>query len=460
MKTRRSRDSLGQVEIPADKLWGAVTQRSMENFRIGNHPMPVEIIDALAGIKREAAVINHKYGLISAHAKDAITEVCDEIRNRQHDSEFPLSIWQTGSGTHTNMNINEVIANRAEQIKTGGISGQYTIIHPNDDVNKSQSSNDVIPSAIHIALHGLIYGKVLPSLQKLSEHLNARAGEFKNLYKTGRTHMMDAVPMTMGQEFSAFARQVESGTEHLESSSGYLLELAIGGTAIGTGLNAPEGFSESMCERLQQSTGHDFHPAKNHFEALSSRSAIVKAQHAMSVLAGELFKIASDIRMMASGPRTGLHEIELPAMEPGSSIMPGKVNPTQVEALQMACTRIISHDTGSSIANMNGHFQLNVFMPLLAANSIESAHLLGDISSSFANSYIEKLRPCEDQLRQNKEQSLMLATALSPVIGYEKAAETAHYAHKHKISLREANLILNHLDSETFDKLINPENMV
>jgi len=460
MTTRKTKDSLGYIEIPADKLWGAVTQRSLENFRIGNHPIPEEIIYALAQIKAAAARVNAKKKRITNDEAEYIIRVCDEIQEGKLDDHFPLSVWQTGSGTHTNMNINEVIANRAEQLKTGKISGEYSFIHPNDHVNKSQSSNDVIPTAIHMSLYMLTENKLLPALNALQKQLEKRSLDFKSIYKTGRTHMMDAVPLSMGQEFSAFTRQIESGKQHLQMSIKSLLELAIGATAIGTGLNAPEGFSETMCAQLSESTGHPFRPAQNKFEALSSKSAVLKTQHALSLIATDLFKIANDIRLMGSGPRTGLREIDLPAMEPGSSIMPGKVNRPQIEALQMACTRIISHDTGSSIANMNGHFQLNVFMPLLAANSLESIHLLSDIAESFQRSYISTLMPVRENLSANLQKSLMLVTSLTPVIGYEKAAEIAHHAHQHGISLKKAAISLNYLDSKTFDELTNPENMV
>jgi fumarate hydratase, class II len=457
---RKEKDSLGWINIPDEKLWGAVTQRSLQNFKIGNNLMPFEIIESLAIIKKSAARINEKEGLISKAKSTIIQQVCDEILENKLNEHFPLSIWQTGSGTHTNMNINEVISNRGIQISINQYNDSQIKLHPNDDVNKSQSSNDVFPSAIHLALLKLIFKETLPALQALRDAFLLKQNEFQSIIKTGRTHMMDAVPMSLGDEFGAFAEQINWGIKAISNSIIHLRELPIGGTAIGTGINAPKDFSPQMCNLINQLTGLEVKPASNRFESMSSRSAIVEIQNAMSQTAVDLFKITNDIRTMSSGPRTGIGELILPAMEPGSSIMPGKINPTQIEAAQMACTRIISHQTGINISNLSGQFQINTFMPLIAANSLESAKLLADISNSFRMNTLFELKANKAQIEIHLNRSLMLITALVPKIGYDNAAKIAQNAMEQNISLRKAAINSGFISDKEFDKIVKPEDML
>jgi fumarate hydratase, class II len=457
---RKEKDSLGWINIPDEKLWGAVTQRSLQNFKIGNNLMPFEIIESLAIIKKSAARINEKEGLISKAKSTIIQQVCDEILENKLNEHFPLSIWQTGSGTHTNMNINEVISNRGIQISINQYNDSQIKLHPNDDVNKSQSSNDVFPSAIHLALLKLIFKETLPALQALRDAFLLKQNEFQSIIKTGRTHMMDAVPMSLGDEFGAFAEQINWGIKAISNSIIHLRELPIGGTAIGTGINAPKDFSPQMCNLINQLTGLEVKPASNRFESMSSRSAIVEIQNAMSQTAVDLFKITNDIRTMSSGPRTGIGELILPAMEPGSSIMPGKINPTQIEAAQMACTRIISHQTGINISNLSGQFQINTFMPLIAANSLESAKLLANISNSFRMNTLFELKANKAQIEIHLNRSLMLITALVPKIGYDNAAKIAQNAMEQNISLRKAAINSGFISDKEFDKIVKPEDML
>ncbi|MDA3910677.1 MAG: class II fumarate hydratase [Bacteroidales bacterium] len=460
MKTRTAHDSLGTIEIPADKYWGAVTQRSLEHFKIGNHPMPKSIIKALALIKKAAAQVNLEENKLTEQQSQLIQIVCDEIISGALDAHFPLSVWQTGSGTHTNMNINEVISNRGQVLSKKSILSKQLILHPNDHVNKSQSSNDVFPSAIHIALAQQIKQKVLPALVGLRDMLSEKSKLYHNIIKTGRTHMMDAVPLRLGDEFSAYAKQIDWGIKSIEQSLIHLMEIPLGGTAVGTGLNASKDFGAKAIEQISNATGIPFQPAENRFESMSAKTAVLSVQQAFAQVATDLFKITNDIRMMASGPRTGLGELILPSKEPGSSIMPGKINPTQIEAVQMACTRIISHNTGNSIANMNGHFQLNTFMPLLAANTLESGQLLGDISRSFTEHNLKEIKPNKHKIEMHLNKSLMLITALAKTIGYEKAAKIAQHAHENELSLREAAIQYGKIDPLDFDRIVDVNKMV
>jgi len=456
MKTKTAHDSLGSIDIPADKYWGAVTQRALEHFEIGNHPMPKSIIRALTLIKKHAAQINFEEDNLNKNQAKLIQTVCDEILSGSLDNHFPLSIWQTGSGTHTNMNVNEVIANRAQAIAKSSTQ----VLHANDHVNKSQSSNDVFPSAIHIALAQQVTKSVIPSLIELKHMLNEKANSFHNIIKTGRTHMMDAVPIRLGDEFSGYAKQIDWGIKVIEQSLTHLMELPLGGTAVGTGLNASKDFGRKTINRLSDATGIPFIPAENRFESMSSKTAILGVQQAFAQVSTDLFKITNDIRMMASGPRTGLSELELPAKEPGSSIMPGKINPTQIEAVQMACVRIIGHNSGTSIANMNGHFQLNTFMPLLASNVLESGQLLSDISRSFTKHNLKEIKPNTEKIKMHLNQSLMLVTALAKDIGYENAAKIAQHAHQNNLSLREAAIHYGKIEPSDFDRIVDANKMV
>ncbi len=460
MKTRIAHDSLGAIEIPADKYWGAVTQRSLEHFKIGNHLMPKSIISALALIKKAAAQVNHDEDKLSKQQAELIETVCEEILSGELDSHFPLSIWQTGSGTHTNMNVNEVIANRGQVLSENPADYTKPILHSNDDVNKSQSSNDVFPSAIHIAVAQQIIKDVIPALVELRDQFTEKSKAFHEIIKTGRTHMMDAVPLRLGDEFSAFAKQIDWGIQAIEQRLIHLMEIPLGGTAVGTGLNASKEFGAKAIQKIIDATGIPFRPAENRFESMSAKTAILGVQQAFTQVATELFKITNDIRIMASGPRTGLGELELPAKEPGSSIMPGKINPTQIEALQMACTRIISHNSGNTIANMNGHFQLNTFMPLLADNTLESGQLLADISRSYTAHNLKDIKPNKQRIELHLKQSLMLVTALAKTIGYEKSAKIVQYAHLSNISLREAAIQFGKIDPSDFDRIVDVNNMV
>jgi fumarate hydratase class II len=452
---RIEKDSLGPVEVPSEALWGAQTERSRQNFQIGPPAsMPIEIIRAFAVLKKAAAEVNVELGVLDEAKGALIVRVCDEIAEGRHDDQFPLVIWQTGSGTQTNMNVNEVITHRASQL------AETPRLHPNDDVNKSQSSNDTFPTAMHLAVAEVLHTRTLPGVAGLRDALREKAERFREVVKIGRTHLMDATPLTLGQEFSGFVSQLEHGLRALQNTLPHLLELAIGGTAVGTGLNAPEGYAEKVAARIAELTGRPFTSADNKFEALSAHDALVETHGALKQLAVSLTKIANDIRWLASGPRCGIGELELPANEPGSSIMPGKVNPTQCEALTMVCARVVGNDAAVTFAGAQGHFQLNTFKPVMAACVLESARLLGDACTSFTQHCVEGLNADETRIRTLLEQSLMLVTALAPKLGYDTAAEIAKRAHANGTTLREEAVGSGKITEEEFDEWVRPERMV
>ncbi|MEX2540400.1 MAG: class II fumarate hydratase [Trueperaceae bacterium] len=456
---RIEKDTLGEVKVPADRYWGAQTQRSLENFRIGGQPMPLEIIRAFAVLKKAAALTNAELTDLSDEQASLIGRVCDEIGAGELDEHFPLVVWQTGSGTQTNMNLNEVIANRASEI-AGEELGSKKPIHPNDDLNRSQSSNDTFPTAMHIAAYTALAVQVLPSARELQRALAAKAEEFARIVKIGRTHLMDATPLTLGQEFSGYAAQLGKSIEAIEHSLGHLSELALGGTAVGTGLNTPAGFAEKVAAQIAELTGHPFVTADNKFEALSAHDAVVEASGGLKRLAVSLFAVANNIRLLGSGPRCGIGELRLPENEPGSSIMPGKVNPTQAEALTMVCAQVMGNDTAVSVAGSHGHLQLNVFKPVMIYNLLMSARLLSDAMDSFRERCVLGIEPDEARIRAHLDNSLMLVTALNTRIGYYKAAEIAQEAHRRNLTLREAAIELGHLSGEEFDRLVVAEQMV
>ncbi|MFO8054901.1 MAG: class II fumarate hydratase [Bacteroidales bacterium] len=459
MKTRKEKDSMGYIEVAADKYWGAQTQRSLENFRIGEEKMPGEIIYALALIKKAAAQANKELGVLESEKEALISHVCDEIMEGQHHKQFPLVVWQSGSGTQTNMNVNEVIANRANYSSTNNIGGRG-FIHPNDHVNMSQSSNDTFPSAMHISAVIMLKENCIPGLEYLKGRLHEKSEAFTSVIKTGRTHMMDAIPLTMGQELSAYVSQLEHGISGLKNTIPHLLELALGGTAVGTGLNAPEGFDRLAVKKIAHMTGYPFITAGNKFESISANDALVSSSGALKTLAGSLMKIGNDIRFLASGPRCGIGEYELPAKEPGSSIMPGKVNPTQAEALTMVCAQVFGNDNSINIGGMNGHLQLNVFKPLMIYNFLQSARLLGDATRSFTKHCISELQPNTENMKKNLNNSLMLVTALSNHIGYDNAAVIAQKAHNERLTLKEAAIATGMVTTEEFDDYVKPERMI
>ena len=460
MNYRIEKDTMGEVKVPADKYWGAQTERSRNNFKIGyESSMPLEIIYGFAYLKKAAAYTNCELGVLSTKKRDLISKVCDEILEGKHDDQFPLVIWQTGSGTQSNMNCNEVISNRAHVINGGKLEDTDKTIHPNDDVNKSQSSNDTFPTGMHIASYKIIVEHAIPAIQKLRNTLEKKSKEFMKIVKIGRTHLMDATPLTLGQEFSGYISQIDHGIKALQNTLLHLSELALGGTAVGTGINTPEGYSEKVAQYISKFTGLPFITAENKFEALAAHDAIVESHGALKQLAVSLNKIANDIRLLSSGPRSGISEIIIPANEPGSSIMPGKVNPTQCEALTMVCTQIIGNDTSISIAGLQGHYELNVFKPVMASNLIQSARLIGDACISFNINCAIGIKPNHSNLKKNLANSLMLVTALNTKIGYEKSAEIAKAAHKNGTTLKEEGINLGHLTSEEFDKWVDPEKM-
>jgi len=460
MKTRTEKDTMGPVEVPADKYWGAQTQRSVEHFKIGEPgSMPFEVIRAMAILKKAAALVNSDLGVLPAIKQELIVKVCDEIIAGKLDDQFPLVIWQTGSGTQTNMNLNEVIANRAH-VLNGGTLGEKTVIHPNDDVNKSQSSNDTFPAAMSIAGYKMVVETTIPGIEKLRDALKTKSGAFKDLVKTGRTHLMDATPLTLGQEFSGYVSQLEHGLAALKNTLSHLSELALGGTAVGTGLNAPKGYDVLVAKKIAGLTGHPFITAPNKFESLSAHDAMVETSGALKTLAVSLMHIASNLRLLASGPRCGIGEIILPENEPGSSIMPGKVNPTQPEAMTMVCAQVLGNDVTINIGGMSGHFQLNVFKPVIIFNLLHSARLLGDAAVSFADNCVAGIEPNMAAINRNLENSLMLVTALNPHIGYDNSAKIAKKAHKENKTLREAALELGLLTDEEFTKIVDPKKMV
>ena len=459
MIERIEHDTMGAVRVPADRLWGAQTERSRTNFRIGAERMPLALIHALVRVKRACAVVNHRLGRLSAEARDLIVQVCDEILTGRHDDEFPLSVWQTGSGTQTNMNVNEVIANRAAQIVHGRLD-RARPVHPNDQVNLSQSSNDVFPTAMHVAAVYALEDRLLPALADLHRTLDAKAAEFAGIVKIGRTHLQDATPLTLGQEVGGWAALIASSIAQITGALDPLRALAIGGTAVGTGINAPTGFGAAVAAQLSRDTGRTFRAAANPFHALSAHDPLVFASGAVKGLAANLMKIANDVRWLASGPRCGLGEISIPANEPGSSIMPGKVNPTQAEALTMVVCQVFGNDTTIGFAASQGNFQLNVFKPVLIHAFLQSVTLLADSVRSFDRHCVAGIQPVRERIEDNLRRSLMLVTALNPHIGYEQAAAIAKKAQADNLSLREAAVALGILSGAEFDRLVRPEAMV
>ncbi|MBT5353616.1 MAG: class II fumarate hydratase [Flavobacteriales bacterium] len=460
MNYRIEKDTMGEVKVPAEKYWGAQTQRSINNFKIGSEAsMPLEIIYGFAYLKKAAAHTNCELGVLSTEKRDLISKVCDEILEGKHDDQFPLVIWQTGSGTQSNMNTNEVIANRSHVIGGGSLEDSEKSVHPNDDVNKSQSSNDTFPTGMHIASYKMLVETTIPGVEQLRNTLQKKSEEFMNVVKIGRTHLMDATPLTLGQEFSGYVSQLDHGLKALNNTLSHLSELALGGTAVGTGINTPEGYSELVAKYIADFTELPFITAENKFEALAAHDAIVESHGALKQLAISLNKIANDIRLLASGPRSGIGEIIIPANEPGSSIMPGKVNPTQAEALTMVCAQVIGNDTAISVGGMQGHYELNVFKPLMAANFLQSARLIGDACVSFDVNCAKGIKPNHENLKNNLENSLMLVTALNTKIGYEKAAKIAKTAHENGTTLKEESVNLGYLTEEEFDKWVRPGDM-
>jgi fumarate hydratase class II len=461
MSYRIEKDTMGEVQVPADKYWGAQTERSRNNFKIGPEAsMPKEIIYAFAYLKKAAAMANHELGALAEDKKNLIAKVCDEILTGMHDTEFPLVIWQTGSGTQSNMNVNEVVAYRAHVLSGGKLTDEKKVLHPNDDVNKSQSSNDTFPTAMHIAAYKQVKEITLPGMKKLRDTLAKKVEEYKTIVKTGRTHFMDATPLTLGQEFSGYVQQIDNSIRTINNALVAVQELALGGTAVGTGLNTPKGYDVLVAKKIADLTGYPFITAPNKFEALAAHDAMVEISGALKRAAVSLMKVANDIRMLSSGPRCGIGEIIIPDNEPGSSIMPGKVNPTQPEALTMVCAQVIGNDVAVSIGGATGHFELNVFKPVMAANVLQSARLLGDACISFNDKCAEGIEPNHSIIKQHLENSLMLVTALNTHIGYENAAKIAKKAHKENKTLREAAVELGLLTSEQFDEWVRPEKMV
>ena len=460
MNFRTEKDTMGEVQVPAEKYWGAQTERSRNNFKIGKEgSMPREIIEAFAYLKKAAAYVNSDLGVLSLEKRDLIAQVCDEILSGKLSDQFPLVIWQTGSGTQSNMNVNEVISNRAH-VLNGGTLGEKSSIHPNDDVNKSQSSNDTFPTAMHIAAYKKLVEKTFPAVERLRDSLAKKSEDFKDIIKVGRTHLMDATPLTLGQEFSGYAAQLDYGLKALSNTLEHLRELALGGTAVGTGLNAPKNYDTKVAKYISEFTGLPFITAPNKFEALAAHDAIVESHGALKQIAVSLFKIAQDIRMMASGPRSGIGEIFIPENEPGSSIMPGKVNPTQPEAVTMVCAQILGNDTTISFAGTQGHFELNVFKPVMAYNFLQSAQLLADACISFDEHCVSGITPNKLKIKSLLENSLMLVTALNPHIGYENAAKIAKSAYNNGTSLREEAINSGMLTGEEFDSWVNPKDMI
>jgi fumarate hydratase class II len=461
MTYRIEKDTMGEVKVPSDKLWGAQTERSRNNFKIGAPAsMPLEIVHGFAYLKKAAAYANCDLNVLSKEKRDLIAEVCDEILDNKHNDQFPLVIWQTGSGTQSNMNVNEVVANRAHQIAGKVIGEGEKTIQPNDDVNKSQSSNDTFPTGMHIAAYKKVVETTIPGVIQLRNTLHKKSLEFKDVVKIGRTHLMDATPLTLGQEFSGYVSQLDHGLKALEHTLAHLSELALGGTAVGTGLNTPEGYDVLVAKYIAEFTGLPFITAENKFEALAAHDAIVETHGALKQLAVSLNKIANDIRMMASGPRSGIGEIIIPANEPGSSIMPGKVNPTQCEALTMVCAQVMGNDVAVTVGGTQGHYELNVFKPMMAANILQSAQLIGDACVSFDENCASGIEPNHQVIKELLNNSLMLVTALNTKIGYYKAAEIANTAHKNGTTLKEEAVNLGYVSAEDYDEWVKPEDMV
>jgi len=461
MEYRIEHDTMGEVKVPADKYWGAQTQRSKDNFKIGEPAsMPKEIINAFGYLKKAAAQANFELGVLPKDKMNLIEKVCDEIIEGKLNDQFPLVIWQTGSGTQSNMNVNEVVSNRAHVISGGKLEDAKKIIHPNDDVNKSQSSNDTFPTAMHIAGYKMLIEKTIPGIKKLKDTLEDKVSEFKKVVKNGRTHWMDATPLTLGQEFSGYVSQLDHGLSALKCTMEHLTELALGGTAVGTGMNTPKGYDKLVAQKIANLTGLPFITGKNKYEGLAAHDAIVESSGALKLLAVSLMKIANDIRVMASGPRGGIGELIIPSNEPGSSIMPGKVNPTQVEALTMVCTQVIGNDAAITVGGMQGHFELNVFKPVMIYNLLESAKLLGDACVSFNDNLAVGIEPNHTEIKHKLENTLMLVTALNTKIGYEKAAKIAKKAHAENTTLRKAAIELGFVTDEQFTEWVDPAKMV
>ncbi len=461
MEFRIEKDTMGEVKVPANRYWGAQTERSRNNFKIGPEgSMPIEIIHAFAYLKKAAAHANCDLGVLPAEKRDLISKVCDEILTGQHDSEFPLVIWQTGSGTQSNMNCNEVIANRGHVVNGGNLLDEQKVLNPNDDVNKSQSSNDTYPTAMHIAAFKMTIETTLPGLLHLRNVLQTKVEQFKDVVKTGRTHFMDATPLTLGQEFSGYVAQIDNSVRAINNALVAVTELALGGTAVGTGLNTPKGYDVLVAKKIAEFTGLPFVTAKNKFEALAAHDAMVELSGALKRASVSLMKIANDIRMLSSGPRCGIGEIIIPDNEPGSSIMPGKVNPTQPEALTMVCAQVMGNDMAVAVAGSNGHFELNVFKPVIAYNVLQSARLIGDACVSFADNCAIGIEANLPMVKQHLDNSLMLVTALNTKIGYYKAAEIAKYAHKNGTTLKEAAVGLGHVTPEEYDLYVDPSKMI
>ena len=459
MKTRTERDSIGPVEVPSDRYYGAQTQRSFENFKIGGERFPREFIRAYGILKKAAASVNNEFGILEESTKSAIHNAVGEVIEGKLDDHFPLVVWQTGSGTQTNMNFNEVIANRAIEM-LGGELGSKELVHPNDHVNMSQSTNDTFPTAINIAAVESIHQQLVPAMQQLRDTLDEKAKAFSTIVKLGRTHLQDATPLSLGQEFSGYVSALDHGLNRVEKALDHCYELAMGGTAVGTGINSVEGFGMAVSKEIAEITGLPFRTAENKFEALGGQDCIVELSGALKVVAVSLFKIANDIRWLASGPRSGIGEISIPANEPGSSIMPGKVNPTQCEALTMLCTQVIGNDTTITLAGASGNFELNVYRPVIAYNILQSIRLLADGCRSFSKHAVVGIKPNQERIDHNLYNSLMLVTALNPHIGYDKAAEVAKKAFKDKSTLRDAIIQLDYMSGEDFDRLVQPEQMI
>ena len=460
MKYRKEKDSIGYVNVPADKYWGAQTQRSRENFKIGDDLMPIEVIRAYAILKKAAAQTNAKLGVLSKSKSTLIGKVCDEILTGKLDDQFPLVVWQTGSGTQTNMNVNEVIANRGHVLRKGKLSDAKKFLHPNDDVNKSQSSNDTFPTAMHIAAYKSIVETTLPGMKKLRDTLDKKSKAYNKIVKIGRTHFMDATPVTLGQELSGFVSQLDHGMIAIKNTLNHLSEIALGGTAVGTGLNTPRGYAKLVAKNIAKLSKLPFKTGSNKFEGLAAHDALVETHGALKTAAVSLMKIGNDIRMLASGPRCGIGEIIIPANEPGSSIMPGKVNPTQAEALTMAMAQVMGNDVAINVGGLSGHFQLNVFKPMMIFNLLNSARLIGDACMSFNDNCAKGIKPNKARIKELMNKSLMLVTALNTKIGYDKAAEIAKKAYKEGSSLKEAGISLNYLTAKEFDAWVKPEKMI
>ncbi|MDG1296850.1 MAG: class II fumarate hydratase [Saprospiraceae bacterium] len=460
MSFRQEKDSIGYIDVPSDKYWAAQTQRSIMNFKIGGQKMPVEVVEGFAYLKKAAAHTNAALGVLPEAKRDLISKVCEEILEGKLDDQFPLVVWQTGSGTQSNMNVNEVVANRGHVMNGGALSDADKVLHPNDDVNKSQSSNDTFPTAMHIAAYKKVVEVTIPGLEKLRDTLAAKAAKYMHVVKIGRTHFMDATPVTVGQELSGYVSQLDHGIRAIKNTLAHLSELALGGTAVGTGLNTPAGYDTMVAAKIAEFTGLPFVTAENKFEALAAHDAIVESHGALKTVACSLMKIGNDIRMLASGPRSGIGELVIPANEPGSSIMPGKVNPTQSEALTMAMAQVVGNDVTINVGGMTGHFELNVFKPVMIYNFLMSAQLIGDACVSFNDNCIEGLEPNQERIDEHLNNSLMLVTALNTKIGYDNAAAIAKKAYNEGTTLRQASLDLGLLTNEQFDEWVRPENMI